>query len=217
MESDFYWQWMFFKKWAIPASFSFIFDLFQTNINTIFTTNQCEKISSPSSIRSQDSNPRPLERESPPITTRPGLPPIEIICVDGLSFIMFVWCEVNIKPGCIGSNETDCWHLRTKVESTERLKHFCDLFSIYMVNVLIFFARKSRIPKNKRSKNINLFCWFLKNDLFLLLQLRRHRFSAIITFTSGPNDWVMNINLINCKDMHKVLGFNKIIRAKSSV
>ena len=29
----------------------------------------------PSSIRRWDSNPRPLERESPPITTRPGLPP----------------------------------------------------------------------------------------------------------------------------------------------
>ena len=64
-----------FTNGPSPASFSFIFDLFQTNINTIFTTNQCEKISSPSSIRSQDSNPRPLERESPPITTRPGLPP----------------------------------------------------------------------------------------------------------------------------------------------
>ena len=29
----------------------------------------------PSSIRCRDSNPRPLERESIPITTRPGLPP----------------------------------------------------------------------------------------------------------------------------------------------
>ena len=37
----------------------------------IFTTNVCEKC--PSSIRCQ--NPQPSERESPPITTRPGLPP----------------------------------------------------------------------------------------------------------------------------------------------
>ena len=29
----------------------------------------------PSSIRRRDSNPRPLDREPPPITTRPGLPP----------------------------------------------------------------------------------------------------------------------------------------------
>ena len=31
-------------------------------------------MSCPSSIRRQDSNPQPLERESPLITTRPGLP-----------------------------------------------------------------------------------------------------------------------------------------------
>ena len=46
------------------------FRSFQTNI-TIFTTNICEKY--PSSIWCWDSNPRPSEQESPPITTRPGL------------------------------------------------------------------------------------------------------------------------------------------------
>ena len=34
----------FFKNGPIPASFSFIFGLFQTN-NTIFTANICEKMS----------------------------------------------------------------------------------------------------------------------------------------------------------------------------
>ena len=34
---------------------------------------KCQKILS--SIRYRDSNPRPSEHESPPITTRPGLPP----------------------------------------------------------------------------------------------------------------------------------------------
>ena len=34
----------------------------------------------PSSIWCQDLNPQPLERESPPITTRSGLPPIQSIC-----------------------------------------------------------------------------------------------------------------------------------------
>ena len=57
-----------------PASFSFIFGLFQTNINTILQQINVKKC--PSSIRCRDSNPRPLECESPPITTRPGLPPI---------------------------------------------------------------------------------------------------------------------------------------------
>ena len=32
-------------------------------------------MSCPSSIRRRDSNPRPLDHEPPPITTRPGLPP----------------------------------------------------------------------------------------------------------------------------------------------
>ena len=57
-----------FKNGPSPASFSF-FSSFQTNI-TIFTTNKCEKC--PSSIRGWDSKTRPLEHESPPITTRPG-------------------------------------------------------------------------------------------------------------------------------------------------
>ena len=49
-----------------------LFSSFQTNI-TIFTTSICEKC--PSSIWCWDSNPRPSGDESPPITTRPGLPP----------------------------------------------------------------------------------------------------------------------------------------------
>ena len=61
-----------FVNGLTPTSFSFIFSLFKQTLQ-IFTTNICEK--SPSSIRCRDLNPQPLERESPPITTRPGLPP----------------------------------------------------------------------------------------------------------------------------------------------
>ena len=56
-----------------PASLIVYFWYLQRNIITIFTKNICEKC--PSSIRCQDLNPRPLENESPLITTRPGLPP----------------------------------------------------------------------------------------------------------------------------------------------
>ena len=59
-------------NWAIQAPFIVYFRSFQTNI-TVFTINTREK--SPSSIRCKDSNPQSLEHESPPITTRPGLPP----------------------------------------------------------------------------------------------------------------------------------------------
>ena len=57
-----------------PASFSFIFWTFQT-INTFFTTNQCEKMSCPSSIWHRDLNTQPIEYELSPITTKPGLQP----------------------------------------------------------------------------------------------------------------------------------------------
>ena len=57
------------KKWANPASFSFI-SVF-TSI-AILTTNKNEK--NPSSIQGWDSNSQPSDDESPPLTTRPGLP-----------------------------------------------------------------------------------------------------------------------------------------------
>ena len=58
-----------FFKWANPGLFLVYFWSFQTNSKN-FTTNQCEKMSCPSSIWHRDSNPRPLEYESSPITTR---------------------------------------------------------------------------------------------------------------------------------------------------
>ena len=70
------------------ASFSFIFGLFQSN-NTFFTTNKCEKC--PSSIRRQDTNPRPLEHAWSPITTRPGLPVLNLCLVKYCQLITKWW------------------------------------------------------------------------------------------------------------------------------
>ena len=64
---------VFFQKWANPSLYFVYFRSFQT-INTIFTTNQCDKC--PSRIWRWDSNPRPFEHEFSPITTRPGLPTV---------------------------------------------------------------------------------------------------------------------------------------------
>ena len=58
----------FFKKMGIPRPLFHLFSSFQTHI-TNFTTNMNVN------IRWWDSNSWPLEHESPPITTRPGLPP----------------------------------------------------------------------------------------------------------------------------------------------
>ena len=70
-----------FKKWTNPGLFFVFFGLSkQTSIQ--FLQQICEKMSIPSSIRCQDSNPRPLDHESSsPITTRPGLPPITLCLV----------------------------------------------------------------------------------------------------------------------------------------
>ena len=59
-----------FLKWANPVLFFIYFPSSQTNIFTIFTS-ICEKMT----IQYMVPNPRPLEHESPSITTRPGLPP----------------------------------------------------------------------------------------------------------------------------------------------
>ena len=60
------------KNGPTPASFLFIFCLF---IQTMQFLQQIYVRKYPSSIQCWDSNPRLSERESLPITTRPGLPP----------------------------------------------------------------------------------------------------------------------------------------------
>ena len=74
------WRLLFLKKWPNPSLFFIYFRSFQTNNTT--PTNQCEKMSKcPSRIRRCDSNPWPYLRESSPITTRPGLPPLYGDCL----------------------------------------------------------------------------------------------------------------------------------------
>ena len=62
------------KNGKSPASS--IFSSFQTNV-TILTTNMYGKKLCPFSIRRRDSNPQPSDIECTPITTRPGLTPIQ--------------------------------------------------------------------------------------------------------------------------------------------
>ena len=67
-----------FYEWANPQPLLlFIFGLFkQTSLQFLHLiyVKKC-----PSSIQYQDSNPQPLEHESPPVTTRPGLPPKPLV------------------------------------------------------------------------------------------------------------------------------------------
>ena len=80
------------KNGPTRASFSF-FSSFQTNI-TILTTNKCEKC--PSRIRHQDSNSQPFDYETPPLTTRPGLP---IFCsVWSLFILTWKFFKTSLQP-----------------------------------------------------------------------------------------------------------------------
>ena len=67
---------VFFIKMGQPWPLFRLFSVF-SNKHYKFLQQICEKC--PSSIWCRDSNPRPLARESPPITTRPGLPPIFLL------------------------------------------------------------------------------------------------------------------------------------------
>ena len=68
---------LFLKKCANPGLFFIYFRHFKHTLQ-IFTTNTYVK-KCPSSIWCRDSNSQPLEHESPPITTRPGLSPDDLL------------------------------------------------------------------------------------------------------------------------------------------
>ena len=97
--SVFDYRYPFFKKWASPGLFFVYFRSFQSNIITIFTTDQCEKMSCPSSIWRRDSNQQPSEREPPPITTRPWLLPCyftpKLVYDIGTSHQYFLLCLIK--------------------------------------------------------------------------------------------------------------------------
>ena len=75
-----------------------LFRLFSVFSNKqFFTTNQCEKMSYPSSIRRLDLNPRPLECESPPISTLAYL-----LAKLGNPFHDFQYCLPRLAPRLVG-------------------------------------------------------------------------------------------------------------------
>ena len=72
------------KNGQTPATFSFIFDLFKQTIQ-FFTTNQCEKNIMSIQYMVPGFEPMTFGHECPPITTRPGLPPLKRSCLRLLS------------------------------------------------------------------------------------------------------------------------------------
>ena len=90
-----------------PRPFFVYFWSFQTNY-TLFTANQCEKMSKcPSSVwQCMDSNPQPYKHESSPITTRPGLPPKKFT-VGQTERAKF--CKIDTLPNTLSSQVKWVW------------------------------------------------------------------------------------------------------------
>ena len=88
----------FVFEWTIQASFRVYFRLFKQTLQFL---QQIYVKKSPSCIRCWDSNPQPSVHESPPITTRSGLPPYGLFCL----FVLFTsqlkrrCCSRDSNPG----------------------------------------------------------------------------------------------------------------------
>ena len=145
------WQKLFLNI-PFPASFSFIFGLFQTN-NAIFTINKCEKC--PSSIQCWDSNPRPLEHESSPITTR--------LCSIFLCFAAFVCFLLNRRRRLLRRPNLHYLSLNLVffIQERERKKLF--LFRVLQSQSFVYSAFKSfqtdsLVLINKFASSLLLYC-----------------------------------------------------------
>ena len=107
----------YLKNGPIPASFIGYFRSFQTKK---ITANICEKC--PSSKWCGDLNPQPLEHESPPVTTRPGLPPFKLYCL---------WGDLTWRE--------ECWSKYELCITYEKMKH--GDVNIFNVPIMILLQR----------------------------------------------------------------------------
>ena len=119
-------------------------------------------MSCPSSIRCRDSNPRPLECESPPITTRPGLPP-----KFGSLKKKFKKCQCHLM-----SNDVECLSIKILRFSCDRRETFSPLNIVFLKREISQFCRGTflfiqTISKPKRSlkflDNKRQFCLCFKH------------------------------------------------------
>ena len=96
--SNEFWN-IFLKNGSTPASFSFIFDLFK---QTILFSQQINVKNAHPVYGAEIQTPWPLEHESSPITTRPGLPPnFEIV-------LFFKWAILGLFL-CLFSSFQHYW------------------------------------------------------------------------------------------------------------
>ena len=132
-------------------------------------------MSCPSSIWHRDSNPRPLECESPPITTRPGLPPrVGIVCTYLInlhhSYLRNV--PVVIKCRYIDSSITSNLYIKIQLQNSKpssavRQKEFYKIgprIPIYRVATTGMSNLALRNCLGRRNKNKKTSCKY--KDIF---------------------------------------------------
>ena len=121
---------MYFFKVGNPWPLFNLFSSFQT-ISKILQQIYVEKY--PSSIRCWDLNPQPLKHESPPITTRQGLPPIFVYSFSLFSMFSQTWQWIWIKIRTFRSN-IDLYNWLTTATLSAPVKRylFSKLASIWL-------------------------------------------------------------------------------------
>ena len=144
----------FLKKWANPDLFFIYFRLFK---HTLQFLQQINVKKCPSSIRFRDSNSQPMEHESPPITTRPGLPPKNSILLLWLTIslsypVALTWTHTSLTPGREHSTTLREGSLYLQlVSSLTRLK-----LAKKENNMLLFVWSESKIVKLETSCTVIL-------------------------------------------------------------
>ena len=97
---------------------------FQINI-TIFTTNQCKKMSCSSSTQPQDLNPKPFKHESSPITPRPEM---------FVQLVSMLVKKEQLGSGCGSVGRAVASYTRgPRFESSHRQKFIEHLFTVNCV------------------------------------------------------------------------------------
>ena len=106
---------------GLPCLFFVHFRLFKQTLQFLQQINgkKC-----PSSIRCWDSNPRPSEHESPPITTRPGFPPL-------FNFLYFnIW---RFSPSVLPTTLATCYfRVSFSISRVTTIETFSDTFTTYL-------------------------------------------------------------------------------------
>ena len=130
-----------------PGLFYCLLSVF-SNKHYNFYNNICDKC--PSSIRCQDLNPQPLGRESPPITTRPWLPPwhtyqLQVQCL--IFWHSGIWETASpsrARTKAHGRYEVRLWRLWEKILHSGTFKNYYLWFFLKKYQIIFHGCRRTK-------------------------------------------------------------------------